>query len=130
VDEGFEVDVFVPKNTFEGAVERTSNYVGVYDLIVYVANLATKSNQTSVRIEWAQPMGANCPHYLASIPTVFVSIENPYHLVDVPRVKTYINTYSSTDNSLQALVDKLVGRSPFTGTSPVDAFCGRWDTRL
>ena len=130
VDEGFEVDVFVPKNTFEGAVERTSNYVGVYDLIVYVANLATKSNQTSVRIEWAQPMGANCPHYLASIPTVFVSIENPYHLLDVPRVKTYINTYSSTDNSLQALVDKLVGRSPFTGTSPVDAFCGRWDTRL
>lgn len=130
VDEGFDVEVFSPKNTFEGAVERTSNYVGVYDLVVYVANLATKSNQTTVRIEWAQPMGANCPHYLASIPTVFVSLENPYHLLDVPRVKTFVNAYASTPNSLRAVVDKLVGRSEFTGTSPVDPFCGRWDTRL
>lgn len=130
VDEGFEVEVFQPKNTFEGAVERTSNYVGVYDLVLYVANLATKSNQTTVRIEWAQPMGANCPHYAASIPTVFISIENPYHLLDVPRVKTFINTYASTETTLAALVDKLLGRSEFTGTSPVDAFCGRWDTRL
>ncbi len=129
-DEGFDVDVFKAKNVFEGEVDRTSDYIGVYDMILYVANLSTKSNQTTVRIEWAQPMGANCPHYLASIPTVFVSIENPYHLIDVPRVKTYINTYSSSDNALDALVEKLMGRSAFKGVSPVDAFCGRWDTRL
>ena len=36
-------------------------------------------NQTTVRIEWQQPMGANCPHYINDIPTVFISIENPYH---------------------------------------------------
>lgn len=83
VDEGFDVTEFVPKKTFEGEVDSTSDYVGVYDAIVYVANLSTKSNQTSVRIEWAQPMGANCPHYLASIPTIFVSLENPYHLIDI-----------------------------------------------
>jgi beta-N-acetylhexosaminidase len=130
VAEGFEVDTFVPKNVFEGQTDKTSDTVGVYDAIVYVANLSTKSNQTSVRIEWAQPMGANCPHHLSSVPTVFVSIENPYHLVDVPRVKTFINTYNSNDNVLAALVDKLCGRSPFVGASPVDAFCGMWDTRL
>jgi len=130
VDEGFDVTEFVPKKTFEGEVDSTSDYVGVYDAIVYVANLSTKSNQTSVRIEWAQPMGANCPHYLASIPTIFVSLENPYHLIDIPRVKTFINTYNSNDNVLDALVDKLVGRSEFKGQSPVDAFCGMWDTRL
>jgi len=45
-------------------------------------------------------------------------------------VRTYINTYHSTDVVLQALVDKLVGRSEFKGKSPVDAFCGMWDTRL
>ncbi|MHB1010192.1 MAG: glycoside hydrolase family 3 protein [Propionibacteriaceae bacterium] len=128
--EGFDIDVFRAKNFFEGEVDRTSDVVGVYDAILYVANLSTKSNQTTVRIEWAQPMGANCPHYLASIPTVFVSIENPYHLIDIPRVKTFINTYNSGDNVLDALVEKLVGRSEFKGTSPVDAFCGRWDTRL
>lgn len=130
VGEGFKVDVFAPRNIWESAVDRTDDYIGVYDAIVYVANLATKSNQTSVRIEWAQPMGANCPHFVASIPTVFVSVENPYHLLDAPRVKTFINTYASNRASLEALVDKLVGRSPFVGTSPVDAFCGKWDARL
>ena len=130
VAEGFDVDTFKAKNVFEGETDKTSDYIGVYDAIVYVANLSTKSNQTSVRIEWAQPMGANCPHYLASIPTVFVSLENPYHLIDIPRAKTFINTYNSNDNVLDALVEKLVGRSEFKGTSPVDAFCGRWDTHL
>lgn len=130
IAEGFEVDTFVPKNMFEGQTEKTSDTVGVYDAIVYVANLSTKSNQTTVRIEWAQPMGANCPHYLASVPTIFISVENPYHLIDVPRVKTFINCYNSNDNVLTALVDKLVGRSEFKGQSPVDAFCGLWDARL
>ena len=92
--------------------------------------MATKSNQTTVRIEWAQPMGANVPIYLESVPTVFVSVENPYHLLDVPRVKTFINTYASTDETLEAVVGKLVGRSTFKGISPTDPFCGRWDTRL
>jgi len=50
--------------------------------------------------------------------------------LDVPRVKTFINTYASTDTILEALMDKLTGRSEFKGTSPVDAFCGMWDTRL
>ncbi len=128
--EGFEIDTFVPKNIFEGQTEKTSDVVGVYDAIVYVANLSTKSNQTTVRIEWAQPMGANCPHYLASIPTIFISVENPYHLIDIPRVKTFINCYNSNDNVLDALIEKLLGRSEFKGKSPVDAFCGMWDTHL
>jgi beta-N-acetylhexosaminidase len=128
--EGFEIDTFVPKNIFEGQTEKTSDMVGIYDAIVYVANLSTKSNQTSVRIEWAQPMGANCPHYLASIPTIFISVENPYHLIDIPRVKTFINCYNSNDNVLDALIEKLLGRSEFKGKSPVDAFCGMWDTHL
>ena len=77
------------------------------------------------RIEWAQPMGANGPHYVSSIPTIFVSIENPYHLIDIPRVKTFINTYNANDNVLDALVEKLLGRSSFKGISPVDPFLGR-----
>ena len=96
VDEGFDVEIFEPKSFFEGSIERTTDFIATYDAILYVANLSAKSNQTTVRIEWAQPMGANGPHYLASIPTIFVSIENPYHLIDVPRVKTFINTYTPT----------------------------------
>lgn len=101
-----------------------------YDALIYVANLAAKSNQTVVRIEWAQPMGADCPLFIHDMPNIFISLENPYHLVDVPRMRTYINTYGSTDVVLDALIDKLTGRSPFKGKSPVDAFCGMWDTHL
>jgi beta-N-acetylhexosaminidase len=101
-----------------------------YDLILYAANLTTKSNQTVVRIEWKQPMGADCGHYMNDIPTVFVSLENPYHLLDFPRVKTYINCYSNNDHCLHQLVEKLTGRGSFRGKSPVDAFCGKWDTHL
>jgi len=128
--EGFDIDTFVPSKGMEGMMTSSRAIADKYDLIIYVANMGTKSNQTTVRIEWAQPMGANVPVYITSVPTVFISIENPYHLLDVPRVKTYINTYSSSDIVLEALIDKLMGRSEFKGKSPVDAFCGKWDARL
>ena len=128
--EGFEVTVFQPDPGFEGFAQPTYTYREKYDLCLYIVNLATMSNQTVVRIEWQQPMGANCPRFIASIPTVVVSTGNPYHLIDMPRVKTYINTYAANDETLAMLVEKLAGRSPFMGRSPVDAFCGKWDTRL
>ncbi len=129
-NEGFEVDEFASGGGMEGKVEPTTAITEKYDLIIYVANLSTKSNQTTVRIEWAQPMGANCPHYIHDVPTIFISVENPYHLLDVPSIKTFINTYNSNDNVLDALIEKLMGRSPFKGKSPVDPFCGKWDTHL
>jgi beta-N-acetylhexosaminidase len=45
-------------------------------------------------------------------------------------VPTHINTYGSSETTLTGLIDKLTGRSPFKGQSPVDAFCGLWDTHL
>lgn len=129
-EEGFEVEHYAPSQGREGMMVPQSEFLGKYDLIIYLANMSTKSNQTTVRIEWTQPMGANVPVYLTSIPTLFISVENPYHLLDVPRVRTFINAYNSNDAVLHALVDKLTGRSPFKGTSPSDPFCGMWDTRL
>lgn len=130
VKEGFQVDDFVPQPYGEGFTTKYEEIVRNYDLIIYAANLSTKSNQTVVRIEWKQPMGADCGHYLNDVPTVFVSLENPYHLLDFPRVKTYINCYSNNDHCLHQLVEKLTGRSAFQGKSPVDPFCGKWDARL
>lgn len=130
-DAGFQVDTyFVDKANMEGHISPSTAILDHYDLCLYCANYATKSNQTTVRIEWMQPMGANCPVYIHEKPIVFISVENPYHLLDVPRVKTYINVYSSEDRAIDALFDKLTGKSPFKGKSPVDAFCGKWDTRL
>lgn len=127
--EGFTVTRFVPAPGNEGKTVRYGEMTGSYDLIIYVCNLATKSNQTTVRIEWLNPMGVNVPRYVKGIPTIFISTENPYHLLDVPMVKTYINTYGINDSTMTLLVEKLMGRSDFKGISPVDPFCGKWDTR-
>lgn len=128
--EGFEVEEFVPQPYGEGFTTKYMDVVKNYDLILYVANLSTKSNQTVVRIEWKQPMGADCGHYSNDIPTIFVSVENPYHLLDFPRVKTYINCYSNNNSCLHQLIEKLMGRSTFKGMNPIDPFCGKWDARL
>lgn len=128
--EGFEITVFEPDPALEGNMRSYQSYLESFDLILYAANIVTKSNQTTVRIEWKQPMGADVPIFITTIPTVFVSFENPYHLLDVPRIRTFINAYSSTDDVQEVLVDKLMGRSEFKGQNPVDAFCGKWDTHL
>ena len=128
--EGFEVSVFETAGVYEGLQSSFESVKESADMMIYLCNLATKSNQTTVRIEWMNPMGINVPIYVKSIPTVFVSLENPYHLLDVPRVRTYINTYGVNDSTLGLLVDKLVGKSKFKGKSPVDAFCGKWDAKL
>ena len=128
IAEGFEATPYVAPTSFDAG--PTTDVIDEYDAIVYVANISTQIAENTVRITWAQPMGANAPHFAASVPTIFISLENPYHLLDVPRVKTFINTYGSTPTILKSLVDKLTGRSAFTGVSPADPFCGRWDTRL
>ena len=129
-ERGFEVSIFRPRPGLEGMMTSTKEIENEYDLLLYCANLATKSNQTVVRIEWQEPMGINVPVYMTSKPTVFISLENPYHLLDAPRVPVYINCYQSDEAVLGLLVDKLTGKSEFKGKSPVDAFCGKWDTRL
>ena len=130
IEEGFDIEYFSVPDKPEGQMVPYREYVASYDLMLYVANLETKSNQTVVRIEWSPPMGANVPIFVSTVPTIFVSVANPYHLLDVPRVKTYINTYGCSDVVLDSLVERLMGRAPFEGSSPVDPFCGKWDTRL
>ncbi len=125
---GFAVTEFTPSPGFEGMMQPVREITDRYDLIVYSAALQTKSNQTVVRIEWANPMGANVPVYTHTVPTVFISFENPYHLVDIPHMRTMINCYAGSDIVIRALMDKLTGKSRFSGTSPSDPFCGKWET--
>jgi beta-N-acetylhexosaminidase len=64
------------------------------------------------------------------IPTLLVSFGQPYYLYDAPNMSTYINAYSGLPVVQEELVPRLLGERPFTGQSPVDAFCGmeqlRW----
>jgi beta-N-acetylhexosaminidase len=98
-----------------------------HDLVLYYAAVETLSNQTTARINWLQPMALDAPRFVHELPTVFVSVDNPYHLQDVPHVGTFVNAYSGTPAAVDELVARLLGEAPFSGRSPVDPTCGLWD---
>jgi len=126
--EGFSVSVFdygKPDfhEMFEGGVADAK---GKFDLAIYVACIDTASNQSVRRIDWVHLMAADAPWFVCDIPTLFISLANPYHLIDVPMVKTFINAYTPNNEVMESVVDKIMGRSEFKGQSPVDPFCNIW----
>jgi beta-N-acetylhexosaminidase len=144
---GHEVEVFesaIEKLLKLPVEERAKNLMGMYagkapiaafvaryDLVINVAKVVG-GMQPVERVSWPASKGTpDVPWYVHEIPTVFVSVSSPFLLADAPAVKCYINAYDSNPVTLDALVAKLAaGADSFTGTSPVDAFCGFIDTRL
>lgn len=110
----------------EGVVEMKDKF----DLALYIANIETASNQTTTRLDWIHLMAADAPWFMKSIPTIFVSTANPYHLFDIPAVSTYINTYTGNKASIDAVIRKMTGTEAFEGMSPVDPFCGDFTAKL
>ena len=98
-----------------------------YDLVLYIGNIENASNKTTNRINWYTlfGLGNNMPWFVKEVPTLFISLQNPYHLLDVPMVQTYINCYSNHDEMIDAVIDKINGIGTFTGISPIDPFCGK-----
>ncbi|MGN1406936.1 glycoside hydrolase family 3 protein [Lactobacillus sp.] len=129
---GFEVSLFDRQKLdfHEIFEEGVSDLEKKFDLALYVANVETASNQTTTRLDWIHLMAADAPWFLRSIPTVFVSTANPYHLFDIPSVSTYINAYTGNPASVTATIKKLTGQDDFRGKSPVDPFCGQLFTQL
>lgn len=120
---GFDIEVYDGHDTMFDSFE---DYKRRYDAVAYVANITTASNQTTVRISWKKPICADGPFFAADVPTIFISLANPYHYVDVPSIGTIINAYSASDVIVDALMEKLSGRSEFKGISPVDPYGDRW----
>lgn len=140
--QGFEVEQYVSaeeKLKDLPPEEKIKNIAGIYaakrpisqltdkyDLIINVANV---NPATCQRIVWPASKGTpDIPFYIHEVPTIFVSVQCPFHLADVPQVKTYINTYDGKPETLELLVEKMMGNSKFKGVSPVDAYCGLKDT--
>lgn len=123
---GFDVSVF---NEDEAELHGVG-HLDLSRLSIYLANLETASNQTVVRIPWCKKHALNAPRHPNEEPSVFISFANPYHLQDVPRIRTYINAYSCHSDTIYAALDKLMGNEEFSGVSPVDAYCGLLDARI
>ena len=75
--------------------------------------------------------GGEIPWYVHELPVIGISVNKPTMLADAPMLRTYINTYDSNDDTMDALVDALLaGPEAFKGSDPIDSFCGMWDTRM
>ncbi|MFI3260966.1 MAG: glycoside hydrolase family 3 N-terminal domain-containing protein [bacterium] len=100
-----------------------------YDACFLICDVTGYSESNGRSIKWKIPMGPEIPWYVTELPTVVISTAWPFHLHDLPMVPTYINTYNSSELAIEMTVDKIIGKSEFKGVSPVDAFCGSWDTK-
>lgn len=127
---GFDVTVYVPEG-FEVMEDSVGNFKSKYDLILYVANIETASNKTVSRIHWHTMfgLGNNMPWMVDEIPAMFISVGNPYHLLDVSMIKTFINGYCNSEYVIDATIEKILGKSEFKGKSPIDPFCGKEDLK-
>ncbi len=129
--EGFTVVDSSERQVFSDNPAMVEDMKKEYDLVIYAVDLQTASNNTVIRLVWNGSMGGtNSPWFTQEIPTMCISFANPYHLLDVPMMKTYINAYSDSDFTIAAVVDKITGKSRFKGINPVDPFCDREDTKF
>lgn len=128
--EGFEIDMFDYSIHFPDSSDTTNEFIKKYDAAIYILSEGTSSNQTTVRLSWNLPLANDAPWFVNDIPTIAVSFANPYHLRDIPQVKTYINAYTTSAYNVEAVVNKLLGRSEFTGKNPVDTTCGYYELNL
>ncbi len=122
----FQVFVYEKEN-FEIGVDNVESFKKKYDMVIYIGNVENASNKTTNRLNWYTfwGQGNNVPWFAGEVPVLFISVANPYHLLDVPMIKTYINCYSNNEYALDAAVEKITGESPFKGQNPIDPFCKR-----
>ena len=139
---GFEVHLFRTADQRESAGETGVNFMSViseeatgdyaekYDAAFVFANVKGFAQEAAIRIKWSTPMAAEIPWYATEVPTVFVSLNQPNHLIDVPMVKTAIHAHAGSREAIRATIEKIQGKSDFQGTFNDNVFCGSFDTRL
>jgi beta-N-acetylhexosaminidase len=98
------------------------------DLVLYLIGQEATPSLSHIFLDFAKLHASprnGMIQFNREIPTILVSFGQPYYLYDAPNFPTYINAYASLPDVQTALVERLVGDAPFTGNSPVDAFCGK-----
>jgi beta-N-acetylhexosaminidase len=139
---GFEVHLFRTAEQREAAGEQgvdfmsviseeaTGGYAEKYDAAFVFANVKGFAQEAAIRIKWSSPMAAEIPWYATEVPTVFVSLNQPNHLIDVPMVRTVIHAHAGSREAIRATIEKIQGKSEFQGTFNDNVFCDSFDTRL
>lgn len=126
-DRGFEVHLYdaSPEDMYTIGKSPIREFKKRYDAIIYFMNVASSNSDSAVRISWPGTR-VTITMMIHDVPTMMVSVDNPYHLMDAPRIPTYVNAYNSSDLVVDTLVEKLTGESPFRGVSPMDPFVRKY----
>ncbi|PKP91874.1 MAG: glycoside hydrolase [Alphaproteobacteria bacterium HGW-Alphaproteobacteria-16] len=103
------------------------------DLLLYLVGQEATPAISHIYLDFAKLHGGSrlaMIQFNREIPTLLVSFGQPYYLYDAPNISTCINAYSALSVVQEELIERLFGNRPFTGSSPVDPFCGmeqlRW----
>lgn len=106
-------------SVFKDMNKPLEEWTNQFDVIIYLTKWETMSNQTSLQLQY-KAMGFDAPWFINEVPTILVSLANPYHSYDLPMIKTVINGYSPTEHVYDAIIEKMMGISEFKGVSPVN----------
>lgn len=109
---------------------KMEDYRNSYDVTFLVVNVKGYAQENNVRLRWSCNHSSELPWYVTEVPTVGISLNYTNHLIDIPQVHTFVNAYGCTRTDIRAAIEKICGKSEFTGTASDTVFCGKWDTRL
>jgi beta-N-acetylhexosaminidase len=113
-------------NIYFAGKNAISEFVSENDLVITLFNVANGHPVFGM-----SKGGGEIPWYVHELPVVGISVNKPTMLADCPMLQTYINTYDSNDDTMDALVDALLtGPEAFKGIDPIDSYCGMWDTHM
>ena len=113
-------------NLYFAGKNAISEFVSGMDIVITFFNVANGHPVFGM-----SKGGGEIPWYVHEIPVVGISVNKPTMLADAPMLRTYINTYDSNEDTLDALVDALLtGKEAFKGTDPIDSYCGMFDTHM
>ena len=113
-------------NIYFAGKNAISEFVAGQDIVITLFNVANGHPAFGM-----SKGGGEIPWYVHELPVVGISVNKPTMLADCPMLQTYINTYDSNDDTMDALVDALLtGPEAFKGTDPIDSYCGMWDTHM
>lgn len=142
IDKGFEAHIYVSPiekmqkmiaagekpslNLYFAGKNAIADFTAENDLVITVLDVANGHPSFGL-----SKGGGEIPWYVHEMPVVGISVNKPTMLADVPMLRTYINTYDSNDDTMDALVEALLeGPEAFKGVDPIDSYCGMFDTHM
>lgn len=112
------------------SMDSRKKFVEEHDFALVVVNVKGYAQENCVRIRWSCGHSKELPWYNEEIPTIGMSLNYTNHLIDLPQLHTFINAYAPTRDNIKIAIEKMLGKSEFSGKAQENVFCGRFETRL